>query len=48
MAEAILSAEFSESDRKQWQQELEAWQAEVDNYGIDSGFAISLTALEEG
>ncbi|NJK52320.1 MAG: hypothetical protein HC936_04920 [Leptolyngbyaceae cyanobacterium SU_3_3] len=48
LAEAILSAEFSESDRKQWQQELEAWQAEVDNYGIDSGFAISLTALEEG
>jgi hypothetical protein len=46
LAEAIRSAELSERDRQQWQQELEVWQAEVDNYGITNGFAISLATLE--
>ena len=47
LTEAILSAELSKSDRQQWQQELETWQAEVDDYGVD-GFAMSLTALVQG
>lgn len=48
LTEAILSAELSKSDRQQWQRELETWQAEVDDYGIDDGFAMSLAALEQG
>jgi uncharacterized Zn finger protein len=48
LAEAIRSAELSEGDRQQWQQELKTWQAEVDDYGIDDGFAMSLAALVQG
>jgi uncharacterized Zn finger protein len=48
LAEAIRSAELSEGDRQQWQQELKTWQAEVDDYGIDDGFAMSLEALVQG
>jgi uncharacterized Zn finger protein len=48
LAEAIRSAELSEGDRQQWQQELKTWQAEVDDYGIDDGFVISLAALVQG
>jgi uncharacterized Zn finger protein len=48
LAEAILRAELSKSDRQQWQQELETWQAEVDDYGIDDGFAMSLEAVGQG
>jgi uncharacterized Zn finger protein len=45
LAEAIRSAELSKGDCQQWQQELETWQTEVDDYGIDDGFAMSLAAL---
>jgi uncharacterized Zn finger protein len=48
LAEAIRSAELSKGDRQQWQRDIEAWQAEVDNYGIDDGFAMSLAALVQG
>jgi uncharacterized Zn finger protein len=48
LTEAIRSADLSESDRQQWQRELETWQAEVDDYGIDDGFAMSLEALGRG
>jgi uncharacterized Zn finger protein len=47
LTEAILSAELSAGDRQQWQRELESWQADVDDYGVD-GFAMSLAALEQG
>jgi uncharacterized Zn finger protein len=45
LAEAIRSAKLSKGDRQQWQRDIEAWQAEVDDYGIDDGFAMSLAAL---
>jgi uncharacterized Zn finger protein len=48
LSEAILSAELSDGDRQQWQRELEIWQAEVDNYGIDDSFAMSLETLVQG
>jgi uncharacterized Zn finger protein len=48
LTEAIRSAELSEGDRQQWQQELKTWQAEVDDYGIDDGFAMSLATLAQG
>lgn len=47
LTEAILSAELPTDERQQWQQDLETWRAEVDNYGVDS-FDMSLTALEQG
>ena len=47
LTEAILSAELSEADRQQWQQEVEGWRAEVDDYGVES-FDMSLAALEQG
>lgn len=47
LTEAILSAEWSERDRQQWQEALKNWQKEVDDYGVD-GFEMSLTALEQG
>lgn len=47
LTEAILSAEWSESDRQQWQKKLKNWQKEVDDYGVD-GFRMSLTALQQG
>lgn len=47
ITEAILSADLSERDRQQWEEELRSWRSEADNYGIDS-FAMSLTALTQG
>jgi uncharacterized Zn finger protein len=51
LTEAILSAEWSDanqqSQRRQWQKELEDWQKEVDDYGAE-GFEMSLAALEQG
>lgn len=47
LTEAILSAEWSNENRQQWQKDLTNWRKEVDDYGIDS-FEMSLTALEQG
>ncbi|MDX2240486.1 MAG: SWIM zinc finger family protein [Leptolyngbyaceae cyanobacterium bins.302] len=47
LTEAILSAEWSNSDSQQWQKDLKHWQKEVDDYGVDS-FAMSLAALQQG
>jgi uncharacterized Zn finger protein len=47
LTEAILSAEWSNENRQQWQKDLMNWRKEVDDYGIDS-FEMSLTALEQG
>lgn len=47
LTEAILSAEWSNENRQQWQKDLTNWRKKVDDYGIDS-FEMSLTALEQG
>jgi len=47
LTEALLSAELSEGDRQRWWQDLENWQAESADYGVDT-FCMSLTALEQG
>jgi uncharacterized Zn finger protein len=48
ITEAILSAELSKRDRQHWQQKLAAWHSEVQSWGIDHDFAMSLTALAQG
>ena len=47
LTEGILSAHLSESEGQKWRKSLEKWQAEVDDYGVES-FEMSLTALEQG
>jgi uncharacterized Zn finger protein len=47
-AEVLLSVELSKKERKAWADELNTWQAEVDDYGIDEAFDIAATAALQG
>ncbi len=45
-AEAILSSDLSAQERQAWAAKLTAWQAEVDDYGIDDGFDVAIAAAQ--
>ncbi|GAB4412658.1 MAG: hypothetical protein Fur0044_06950 [Anaerolineae bacterium] len=46
--EAILSADLLADERKAWIKKLTAWQKEVDDYGVDTGFGAAIAAAEQG
>ena len=46
--EALLTAELSAKGRRAWIPKLEAWQAEIDDYGVDDAFGPALSAAEQG
>ena len=46
--EALLTAELSAKGRRAWIPKLEAWQAEIDDYGVDGAFGPALAAAEHG
>jgi len=46
-AEAVLTAELTEDERREWKRKLERWQAEAGDYGIDA-FYVAIEALEQG
>jgi len=46
--EAILSTDLSADERKAWIKKLTAWQKEVDDYGVDTGFGAAIAAAEQG
>ncbi len=48
MAEALLTADLPDAERKAWVQRLEKWQAELDDYGVDDAFDAALCAAEAG
>ncbi|MFP4346012.1 MAG: SWIM zinc finger domain-containing protein [Anaerolineales bacterium] len=45
--EAVLTADLTGAERREWTAKLQAWQSEVDDYGVDA-FAVALEALEQG
>lgn len=47
-AEAILSADLSPEEREEWAEKLSAWQAEIEDYGIDEGFNAAIGAAVQG
>ncbi len=47
-AEAILSADLPPEEREEWAEKLSAWQAEIDDYGIDEGFHVAIEAARQG
>ena len=47
-AETILSADLASDGREKWKGKLEAWAAEVDDYGVDDAFGAALAALAQG
>ena len=47
-AEAILSADLSKDERKEWSKKLAKWQAEISDYGIDDAFDAAIAAAEQG
>jgi len=47
-AEAILSADLSPEERKEWVERLWAWQEELKDYGPDREFCVAVTAAEQG
>lgn len=47
-AEAILSANLTTEESKYWADQLTAWQAEVEEYGIDEGFDAAQAAALQG
>jgi len=46
--EAALTADLTPEEREQWIETLEAWQDEIDKYGIDEGFGAAQEALRQG
>jgi len=47
-AEAILSADLSPEERGDWAETLTAWQAQIEDYGIDEGFDVAIGAACQG
>jgi len=47
-AEAILSTDLSPEEREDWAERLSAWQAEIDDYGIEEGFHVAIEAARQG
>jgi uncharacterized Zn finger protein len=45
--EAVLTADLTGAERQEWATKIEAWQSEVDDYGVDA-FEVTLEALEQG
>jgi len=46
--EAVLSVDLTQQERQSWAKQLESWQEELDDYGIDDGFAMASTAALQG
>ncbi len=46
--EAILSADLTHEEREQWADQFAAWQAELDDYGVDEAFDAPQTAALDG
>src|SRR5205085_6829724 len=46
--EAILSANLSREEREKWADQFAAWQAELDDYGVDEAFDAPQTAALDG
>ncbi len=47
-AEALLTADLSRAERKEWLAKLREWRAAADDYGAGDGFAIAEQAASEG
>lgn len=47
-AEALLTAELTPTERRQWARKLERWQAEIGQYGVDEAFLDAIAAAEQG
>ncbi|MBF0436971.1 MAG: SWIM zinc finger domain-containing protein [Magnetococcales bacterium] len=47
-AEAILSADLSMDERRNWVDTTMEWQAELDEYGVDDGFGVATGAADQG
>lgn len=47
-AEALLTADLSPQERKQWVVELKRWQKELDDYGVEDAFVAALCVAEYG
>lgn len=47
-AEAILSADLSRDERKEWMKKLRGWQEAIEDYGIDNGFRVAIAAARQG
>ena len=45
--EAVLTADLTRAERQEWAEKLQAWQSEVEDYGVDA-FDVALEALEQG
>lgn len=47
-AEALLSATLTTEDQTEWQEAIEVWEEDAEDYGIDAAFAKSQAALVQG
>jgi uncharacterized Zn finger protein len=47
-AEAILSANLSSEERREWANTLTNWQGAIEEYGIDDGFDVAIGATTQG
>jgi uncharacterized Zn finger protein len=44
-AEALLTADLTQAERRTYAQHLRRWQSDTDDYGVDAPFALALEAL---
>jgi uncharacterized Zn finger protein len=48
LTEAILSVDLSKTERKKWIKQLNAWEADLSDYGLDGTFEAAIAAAEQG
>jgi uncharacterized Zn finger protein len=47
-AEALLTADLTPAERREWSRKLAHWQHEAEDYGVGDEFAMARTAAEQG
>jgi hypothetical protein len=47
-AEALLTADLSPRERQRWERKLDAWQQEIDEYGMEDAFVTAAEAARQG
>lgn len=45
-AEALLSADLSAAERREWRKKLTQWQRELEDYGLEEAFDVAIGALD--
>jgi uncharacterized Zn finger protein len=48
LAEAVLTADLSPEERREWERQIEEWQSRASDYGYDEAFGVARYAARQG